>query len=56
MNSKELEEGFRLWFTELLHQQPSCLDRDVLREPPVKAVLKQSYIKWYGEQTGEMEE
>ena len=46
---KQLNEDFNRWFIELLHAQPSCLDRDVLREPAVKMVLRQSFIKWYGE-------
>jgi len=46
---KELNDGFDLWFSRLLHEQPSCLDRDVLREPTVKMAMRHSYIQWYGE-------
>jgi len=46
--SKNLDELFDGWFLSLLHDQPSCLDRDVLREPSVKVELRKSFHKWYG--------
>jgi len=44
-----LEKEFRYWFNELLHQQPSCLDRDVLRDKRVKDQLKIVYSEVFKE-------